>query len=86
MKKIYIKVWKLAKYERNCVFFWKNLHSWQNFYTTAGRDGRDKFQVWLRLLQLRASRISTSSFGEDDYEEEEDLDYESNYEEYDYEE
>ena len=48
MKKIYIKVWKLAKYERNCVFFWKNLHSWQNFYTTAGRDGRDKFQVWVQ--------------------------------------
>ena len=38
---------KLAKYVRNCVVFWKNLHSWQKFYTTAGRDGRDKFQVWL---------------------------------------
>ena len=37
---------KLAKYVRNCVVFWKNLHSWQKFYTTAGRDGRDKFQVW----------------------------------------
>ena len=36
---------KLAKYVRNCVVFWKNLHSWQKFYTTAGRDGRDKFQV-----------------------------------------
>ena len=24
----------------------KNLHSWNYFYTTAGRDGRDKFQVW----------------------------------------
>ena len=22
---------KLAKYIRNCVVFWKNLHSWQNF-------------------------------------------------------
>ena len=38
-------VCKLAKYVRNCVVFWKNLHSWQKFYTTAGRDGRDKFQV-----------------------------------------
>ena len=36
---------KLAKYIWNCVVFWKNLHSWQKFYTTAGRDGRDKFQV-----------------------------------------
>ena len=26
----------------------KNLHSWNYFYTTAGRDGRDKFQVWSR--------------------------------------
>ena len=23
----------------------KNLRSWQKFYTTAGHDGRDKFQV-----------------------------------------
>ena len=38
-------VCKLAKYVRNYVVFWKNLHSWQNFYATAGRDGRDKFQV-----------------------------------------
>ena len=37
---------KLAKYVRNCVVLWKNLHSWQKIYTTAGRDGRDKFQVW----------------------------------------
>ena len=36
---------KLAEYVRNCVVFWKNLHSWQKFYTTAGRDGLDKFQV-----------------------------------------
>ena len=36
---------KLAKYWRNCVVLWENLHSWQKFYTTAGRDGRDKFQV-----------------------------------------
>ena len=36
---------ELAKYVRNCVVFWENLHSWQKFYTTTGRDGRDKFQV-----------------------------------------
>ena len=40
---------KLVKWVRNCVVFWKNLHSWQKFYTTAGRDGRDKFQVWKDL-------------------------------------
>ena len=38
-------VCKLTKYVRNCVVFWKNLHSWQKLYTTASRDGRDKFQV-----------------------------------------
>ena len=42
---LHLGVCKLAKYVRNCVVFWKNLHSWQKFYTTAGRDGRDKFQV-----------------------------------------
>ena len=30
----------------------KNLHSWKNFYTTAGRDGRDKFQVWAESHEL----------------------------------
>ena len=29
------------------VFSCKNLHSWKNFYTTAGRDSRNKFQVCL---------------------------------------
>ena len=41
-------VCKLTKYVWNCIVFWKNLHSWQKFYRTAGRagrDGRDKFQV-----------------------------------------
>ena len=40
---------KLAKYVRSCVVFLKTLHSWQEFYTTAGRDGRDKFQVWIMM-------------------------------------
>ena len=35
----------------------KNLHSWNYFYTTAGRDGRDKFQVWLLGLKLAALLI-----------------------------
>ena len=39
-------VCKLARYVRNCVVFWKTIHSWQKFYTTAGRGSRDKFQVW----------------------------------------
>ena len=43
MKKVNIKVCvNLQNMEKNCVVFWKNLHSWQKFYTTAGRD---KFQV-----------------------------------------
>ena len=43
-------VCKLAKYVRNYVVLWKNLHSGQKIYTIAGRDGRDKFQVciWTR--------------------------------------
>ena len=24
---------------------WENLHIWQKSYTTAGHDGRDKFQL-----------------------------------------
>ena len=31
--------------QRNAYVFWKNLHYWRKFYTIAGRDGRDKFQV-----------------------------------------
>ena len=56
---LHLGVCKLAKYERNCVVFWKTLHSWKEFYTTAGRDGRDKqvcvtrpleAQVFVRLM------------------------------------
>ena len=45
---LYLGACKPVKYVRNYVVFWKNLHSWQKFYTTAGRGGRDKFQVWVR--------------------------------------
>ena len=31
--------------QENAVFPWKKSHSWQNFYTTAGRSGRDKSQL-----------------------------------------
>ena len=33
----------------------KNLHSWQKFYTTAGRSGRDKFQLWSRDMNLKSA-------------------------------
>ena len=42
-----------AKYAKKCLVFLKNLHSWQEFYTTAGCDGRDKFQVWPYNRQSR---------------------------------
>ena len=35
------------KYARKQVVFWINLHSWHKFYTTAGRDRRDKSQLCL---------------------------------------
>ena len=34
--------------QKNALFFRENLHSWHKFYTTAGRDGRDKSQLWFR--------------------------------------
>ena len=42
---LHLCVCKLAKYVRDCVVFWKNLHSWTYFYTSTVCDGRDKFQV-----------------------------------------
>ena len=46
-------------YARKHVVFWKNLHSWQKFYTTAGRDGRDKSQLWFRCALAANLYIST---------------------------
>ena len=54
-------VWKFAKYVRNYVVFWKNLHSWQNFYTTAGRDGRDKFQVCILVALVTNMRYGCNA-------------------------
>ena len=34
--------------QKIALFFRENLHSWHKFYTTAGRDGRDKSQLWFR--------------------------------------
>ena len=53
---IYKHTWYLSREPRefSCKFFlaceksrcfWENLHSWHKFYTTAGRDGRDKSQL-----------------------------------------
>ena len=40
--------WSSTKIMREIVLFsGENLHSWQKFYTTAGRDGRDKSQLWV---------------------------------------
>ena len=36
--------------------FGENLHSWYKFYTTVGRDGRDKSQL-LELLKFGRARI-----------------------------
>ena len=36
----------LRKFCKKKRYFLENLHSWHKFYTTAGRDGRDKSQLW----------------------------------------
>ena len=33
--------------KKNNEFKWRNLHSWQEFYTAAGSGGRDKSQLCL---------------------------------------
>ena len=48
---------------RNRAVFWKNLHSWEKFYTTAGRDGRDKFQVWLMMMMMMVCRRRRTQSG-----------------------
>jgi len=41
---------KLAKYIRNCVVFWKNLHSWQNFtrppVATVATNSKSVLNIW----------------------------------------
>ena len=35
-----------VKLQSNLRCFLKNLHNWQEFYTTAGHTGRAKYQLW----------------------------------------
>ena len=36
----------LVRKNTKIVWKWRNLHSWQKFYTAAGTDGTDKFHLW----------------------------------------
>ena len=42
----------------NCKLrcFWRNLHRWQNFYTAAGSDGSDKFQLCVKQVSWVAAQ------------------------------
>ena len=43
-----------VKLQSNLRCFLKNLHDWQEFYTTAGHTGRAKYQLWMEApLWLR---------------------------------
>ena len=56
-KKSALGVCKSTKHVRNYVVFWKNSHSGQKFYMTAGRSGRDKFQLWFTSEGMSKKRI-----------------------------
>ena len=45
----------IAKYAKKCTVFLKKLHSWQKFYTTASRGGRDKFQLLADPINIELS-------------------------------
>ena len=51
-----------ANFAEKCIVFWKNLHSWKIFYTTAGRDGRDKSQPWAEPVFSLLGGTCSSSF------------------------
>ena len=36
-----------ADYAIEHVVFLRNLHHWQELYTAAGRDGSDKYHLWV---------------------------------------
>ena len=60
-----------ANFARKCIVFWKKLHRWK-IYTTAGRDGRDKFQVWEWLRKeaegkRKCEKIMRETFGKKNY-------------------
>ena len=41
---------------------WRNLHRWQKFYTSAGSDGIDKFQLWDGHLIFTGLKCNVQSF------------------------
>ena len=41
---------------------WRNLHCWQKFYTAAGSDGIDKFQLWDGHLIFTGLKCNVQSF------------------------
>ena len=41
-----------VKLQSNLRCFLKNLHDWQEFYTTAGHTGRAKYQLWSIFVYL----------------------------------
>ena len=43
---------KLAEYVRNCVVFWKNLHSWQKFSDPKYRNSVLPIFGWDRIQRL----------------------------------
>ena len=49
-----------VKFQRSSRSFLKNLHGWQEFYTTAGRTGRAKYQLCLHVT----NQSEGSSFNE----------------------
>ena len=48
----YYQSFFFANYARICGVFWKKLHSRHTFYTTVGRDGRDKSQLWTSAVWI----------------------------------
>ena len=45
LKNVKVDIMPISNICKKCVVFLTNLHSWQEFYTTAGCNSRDKFQV-----------------------------------------
>ena len=56
---LHLGVCELAKYVRSWVVFWNNFHSWQKFYTAAGRE---KFQVSILVLSFESELAKYNFF------------------------
>ena len=52
----------LGKFQRSLHCFLKNLHGWQEFYTTAGRTGRAKYQLCAQKAQNLIETMYWCSF------------------------